>query len=198
MNKEFELEENISIDNFHLLSKNCKKLIFDEHLDIIERLIKTMMSEKRFEHSLSVAKTARKLAIANHLDPKEAYIAGILHDVTKYFSLEEHLAYLNYYDKDKCDVLEPILHSYSAVYFIKEKFNYYNKNVLNAIYHHTDAKSHSKLAMILYIADKREPLRGIDDDILATAYIDLDKAFWMMKEDVKEYIKKKHERNGIN
>lgn len=191
--KEFELEENITIDNFHLLSKACKKIIFEEHIDIIERLVATMMNEKRFKHSISVANTCKALALANHYDPKKAYIAGVLHDVTKFLNHDEQMQILKYYDPDKCDKAEPILHSYSAPYFIKNKFNYYDADVLNAIYHHTDGESNSKLAKILYIADKREPLRAIDDNLLDLAFIDLDKAFILLKEDVKEYIKKKHE-----
>ena len=198
MTKDFELEENITIDNFHLLTKSTKKLIFAEHLDIIEKLVQGMMNEKRFKHSLSVAKVCYDLAKAHHLNAHDAYIAGILHDVTKFLNHDEQMHYLEYYDSAKCNCPEPILHSYSAVYFIKNKFNYYNSDVLNAIYHHTDGESNSRLAMILYIADKREPLRGIDDHILAEAFIDLDEAFKDLKEDVKEYIKKKHERNGIN
>ena len=66
----------------------------------------------------------------------------------------------------------------------------HDEEVLNAIYHHSDGLSHSKLAMIIYIADKREPLRQIDDNILNLAYSDLYKAFEVLKCDVKEYVLK--------
>ena len=88
---------------------------------------------------------------------------------------------------------EPILHSYSAKYFIKEKLNYYDDEVLEAIYHHTDGLSNGKLSKILYIADKREPLRGLDPHILNLAYTDLNKAFIELKEDVKEYLANRNE-----
>lgn len=186
-------EKDITIDNFHLLSKSAKHIIFEKHLDILENLVSSMISDKRFKHSQSVANVCRDLAKKWGVDEKKAYIAGILHDITKSFTLNEHLNYLKYYDIDKVNEVEPILHSYSAKYFIKDKLNYYDTEVLNAIYHHTDGESNAKLAMILYIADKREPLRGLDPKLLDLAYKDLYLAFKLLKEDVKEYIKKKDE-----
>lgn len=186
-------EEDITLDNFHLLSKSAKHIIFDKHIDIIERLAASMTSQKRFAHSQSVANVCKDLAKRWHVNEDKAYLAGILHDITKSFTLEEHLNYLKYYDLSKVDEVEPILHSYSAKYFIKEKFNYYDNEVLNAIYHHTDGESNAKLAMILYIADKREPLRNLDPKLLNLAYEDLGLAFRLLKEDVKEYIKNKNE-----
>ena len=41
------------------------------------------MSEKRFKHTCSVAKLAREFAVANGIDGKKAYIAGMLHDIAK-------------------------------------------------------------------------------------------------------------------
>ena len=114
-------------------------------------------------------------------------------DKNKSLSKEEHLDYLRYYDQDKMECPEPILHSYSAKYFIKEKLNYYDDEVLEAIYHHTDGLSNGKLSKILYIADKREPLRGLDPHILNLAYTDLNKAFIELKEDVKEYLANRNE-----
>lgn len=188
-----EFENTITVENFHNLTKRTKNIIFNERVDIIENLVKSMISEKRFEHSLSVAKTARSLAKSSHYDPERAYLAGILHDVTKSLSLDEHLEYLRHYDLSKISEPEPVLHSYSAKYFITEKFNLYDGDILEAIYHHTDGLSSSKLSKIIYIADKREPLRNLDPYILNLAYTDLDRAFKELKEDVKEYLKNKHE-----
>ena len=48
-----------------------------------ENLIKERLSEHRFIHSMNVAKRARELALLNGVDPDKAYLAGILHDITK-------------------------------------------------------------------------------------------------------------------
>lgn len=188
-----EFEENINIDNFHKLSKSVKTIIFSERTDILERIVSSMITKKRFEHSLSVARVSKELAIAHNYDGDKAYLAGILHDITKSLTKDQHLSYLKYYDPDKTGCPEPVLHSYSAKYFIKEKLNYYDDEVLEAIYHHTDGLSNGKLAKILYIADKREPLRGLDPYILNLAYQDLNRAFIELKEDVKEYLSNRNE-----
>ena len=55
--------------------------------------------------------------------------------------------------------------------------------------------SHDKLSIILYIADKREPLRGIDDEIAEIAKKDLMKAYELLDHDVERYLKEvKNER----
>lgn len=192
-----KFEDQITIDNFHNLSNKLKKIIFDERIDIIERLTKeTINNTKRFDHSLSVANVMSNLAKKHHIDPYKAYLAGLLHDITKYLPLEDQYAYLKCYDQDKLDAPKGILHSYTAKYFIKEKFNFYDKDILNAIYHHADGECKSKMAMMLYIADKRDPLRNLDPKILNIAYDDLYLAFKMMKDDVKEYLNNKND--GIN
>ncbi len=46
-------------------------------------LIKNTLSEYRFHHSMCVAEKARELAVKYKLDADKAYLAGVLHDVTK-------------------------------------------------------------------------------------------------------------------
>ncbi len=178
----------IDIDNFHLLSKKRKAEIFKEHPEDLLELIEPLLDKKRFLHTKSVAEVAVKLAKIHHVDENKAYLAGILHDITKGLSDDEHIAILKAYDLIRLKNPKPIWHSYSAVYYIKEKLNLYDGDILNAIYHHTDGLSNSKLAMIIYIADKREPLRKIDDHILEHAYVDLYKAFRELKIDVMRYV----------
>ncbi len=176
------------IATFHLLSKKDKAIIFKDRPYIIRDIVKDVLPYERFIHSMSVADLAIALAKRYHIDPHKAYLAGILHDITKPLSKEEHLAYLRYYDPAKVDSPEPVLHSFSAPFFIREKLNYYDGDVLDAIYHHTYGTSDAMLAKILYIADKREPLRGIEDDILDKAFSDIHKAFIELKKDVEEHV----------
>ena len=58
-------------------------------------LIKSSLSDYRFNHSINVAKRARELARIYGLDEEKAYLAGILHDITKEtdYSLQEE--YMN-------------------------------------------------------------------------------------------------------
>ena len=45
--------------------------------------LKSNLSEKRFEHTMGVAKTAVELAKIYSADAEKAYLAGLLHDCYK-------------------------------------------------------------------------------------------------------------------
>ena len=52
-------------------------------IDYYKNVIKSKMSKKRYEHSLSVSFYAKELAKIYAADEAKAEIAGILHDITK-------------------------------------------------------------------------------------------------------------------
>lgn len=185
----------VSFDNFMQLSSKDRKCILND-IELLKVLVKKNISNKRYEHSLSVAKECCKLAKIHHVDVNKAYYAGILHDVCKFESgdIKKLINYLKYYDPNKLQYHEATYHSFIAKYYLKEKCNYHDKDVLNAIYNHTICRSKDKLSLILYIADKREPLRGINDNILQIAQKDLYKAYVLLTKAVEEYLKGKNER----
>ena len=186
--------ENVTFDNFMSLPSKDRRYILND-LDSLKVLIKKNMSEKRYKHSLSVADLCLNLAYHHHVDPLKAYKAGLLHDVCKDIDHDDINEYLKYYDPDKLNGLYGAYHSWVAKYYLKEKLNYHDKDILNAIYNHTVCESKDKLSLILYIADKREPLRNIDDGILDLAYTDLYKAYDLLHWDVERYIEEvKNER----
>ena len=176
-------------------SKLRKKIINDPEL--IKIMLRKNVSESRYNHSLSVADLCYKLALKHKVDPDRAYMAGLLHDVCKFTKDKEHLLveYLKYYDPDKLKESPGIHHSYVGKYYLREMTNYHDSKILNAIYNHTICRSKDKLSLIVYIADKREPLRNINDEILDIAYKDLYKAYQLLNKDVERYIKEvKNER----
>lgn len=190
----------VTFDNFYSFdSKTRKKLVND--YEAIKKMVKANVSEHRYLHSLSVADTCRELALLHGVNPEKAYMAGLLHDCCKFPDsdstgiLEE---YLKYYDPDKLEgkysQAYGVYHSWVAKYYLKEKLNFHDSDILNAIYNHTICESNDKLSIILYIADKREPLRNINDDILDIAKIDLKKAYNKLTWDVKRYIEENNER----
>ncbi len=180
--------EEINFDDFMSYDSKLRKKIINDP-ELLKIMVKKNLKKSRYAHSLSVAELSRKLALIHHVDPQKAYIAGLLHDCTKYLSNEEHDEYFRYYDKDKLKMPEPIKHSFSAKYYLKEKLNFHDKDILNAIYNHTSCTSKDRLSLIIYIADKREPLRNIDDGIVLLAKKDLYKAFEQLSRDVERYIK---------
>ena len=180
--------DDICFDDFMSYDSKLRKKIINDP-ELLKIMIKKNLKKSRYDHSLSVADMAKDLAKIHHADPYKAYIAGLLHDCTKYLSNDEHDSYFRFFDPDKIDYPEPIKHSFSAKYYLKEKLNFHDKDILNAIYNHTICNSRDKLSMIIYIADKREPLRNIYDDIAELAKKDLYKAFEELSKDVERYIK---------
>ena len=63
-----------------------------EHSDYIRSFIKNIQGEKRYKHTLGVEKEAYilgKMFLPDKCD--KLALAGLLHDITKNMSLEEHL-----------------------------------------------------------------------------------------------------------
>lgn len=187
------MTDDINFDDYMSYDSKLRKKIINDP-ELLKIMIKKNLKPSRYDHSISVGETARMLAKIHHVDENKAYIAGILHDCTKYLTNEEHDEYLRYYDSDKLDCPESIKHSFSAKYYLKEKLNFHDSDILNAIYNHTICNSRDKLSLIIYIADKREPLRNIDDNILEIAKKDLYKAYELLNIDVEKYLKGKNER----
>ena len=162
------------------------------NIDELTTIVKNTLSEKRFIHTLGVAKLARELATYNHIDPDKAYIAGLLHDVTKEMdeSWQDQML-TKYNDTVKIKAPRKIKHSYTAKYYAMEKFNITDEDILDAMYNHTICMSDKPLAKIIYIADKREEGRKLDNKEVEVAKYDLDKAYRMVKDDVSKYLELK-------
>ena len=120
-------------DNFHLLSSKQRKFILNND-EVLTDLLKTNLSEKRFVHSLGVAKLAKELAAYHNVDIHKAYIAGLLHDVAKELSVEESDLYLKYYDPLRLDSPIKVKHSYVGKYYLKDKLNFNDKDILKEFF----------------------------------------------------------------
>lgn len=163
----------------------------DEQGFYIEEQVRSCMSEKRFLHSQSVAKVCVEIAKAHHMDTHRAYLAGMLHDVCKEWSLPQLHAYMKQLDAAHLDEAKAIWHGYVAAHYIKRAFGIYDKGIAHAIYHHVKGESTEPLAMLLYISDKVEPTRGYDSDKeIALCKRDLKKGFLLVHEQQKAYLKK--------
>ncbi|MBZ2387403.1 bis(5'-nucleosyl)-tetraphosphatase (symmetrical) YqeK [Anaerococcus murdochii] len=147
--------------------------------DIQNKLINDI-GEKRFKHSLRVAETAVKLADNYGLDPKKAYLAGLIHDCAKY----NEEAYIKKYNIDfsiypVCSIKDPVLHSFLGAEVAKKVYNICDRDVLKAIeYHTTGRPDMSDLEKIIFIADAIEPARDFEgiDKIRKLAFENLNKA----------------------
>ena len=59
--------------------------------EALKSILKSRLNEKRYYHSLCVAKEAERLAEKYGGDAEKACLAGLLHDITKNAQDEEHL-----------------------------------------------------------------------------------------------------------
>ena len=133
----------------------------------------------RYAHILGVARTAGRLARAHGVDPLQARIAGLLHDLARLYPGERLL--LECADRgmpiDAFEQANPVvLHARLGAELARDEFGVDDEAILSAIRKHTlAAATMSPLDEILYLADGLEPGRDFIGraDILALAFDDL-------------------------
>ena len=161
-------------------------------IEDLDKIVNSKLSNRRYLHSLGVAKLAKELAISHGIDPNKAYIAGLLHDITKEMNDEyQDALFKKHNDLDKINVKPKVKHSYSSKYYLLDELGIDDEDILDAVYNHTICNSNNPLALIVYIADKREENRGINDDIVATSHKNLKLGYEMLQKDVERYLKSK-------
>lgn len=156
---------------------NMKKLTCGQ----LRAISYSMIRAKRIPHVRGTEREAVKLARHWGADVRSARRAAILHDCTKYYTVEEHFAICAQYDI-KLDRLEQqsekLLHSKTGAALACHIFGE-SQAVQAAIYYHTTGKGNmSLLEKILYLADYMEPHRDFPgvERLRALAYVDLDAA----------------------
>lgn len=121
------------------------------------QIIREKMGDYRFTHSCNVAKEAVLLAKLYGGDEHKAYVAGILHDITKEIDGQEQLQII----KDGGIILDSVQqnapklwHSVSGSVYVQTHLGIGDSDVINAIrYHTTGRKGMSLLEKIIYTAD---------------------------------------------
>lgn len=122
-----------------------------------KQIIRELMGDYRFTHSCNVAQEAVTLAELYGCNPKKAYLAGILHDITKEIPHEEQLQIM----KDGGIILDSVQqnapklwHAVSGSVYVQTHLGIDDSDVINAIrYHTTGRKGMSLLEKIIYTAD---------------------------------------------
>jgi len=149
----------------------------------------SLVKPKRITHIQSVADLSAELARINGYDVNKAEIAGLFHDCTKKLDKKETARIMRLTAPKRIGESFPILHQYTGSYFLKHELGYTDYEVYMAIRWHCDGNYESTLGKIIYLADKLDPTRGLDNkDILELAKKDLDQAFIEEKKRQKEYL----------
>ena len=152
-------------------------------IDNYKNKLKSMLSEKRYKHSLGVCDEAVKLAEKYGADTEKAYTAGILHDCAKGYDSDEQIKLCQKYGVVLDDITlacKPVIHAPLGAKIAKAEYGVNDKDVLDAIMCHTVAKENmSLLDKIIYIADMIEPMRDFDgvEELRKAAYENIDRAF---------------------
>lgn len=147
----------------------------------IKTKLKKDLSHFRYDHSIRVAKEAKRLAKHYHIDKKKAYLTGLIHDIAKELTEEEN----NYWIKKgnlssdlQKEEYKNIKHADIGAIIAKEEYNL-DDDICNAIKYHTIGnKDMDMLAKIIFIADKigRKKIPEALKPVKKLAYQDIDEA----------------------
>ena len=175
-------------------------------MDYINLLYKKLKSSgsnnylKRFNLSIGVAVTCIEIAKSNNvnLDFDKLFIAGLLHDYSKYTSISEYERLLDKYCLDKGVLKEnkKVLHGICGYLVVLDELNISDEDILNAIkYHVFGNDSMSVYEEIVYLSDFVEPNRTGDfyDNIRKYAYNDYKKAIAIATKELIDYLESLNE-----
>lgn len=165
------------------------------NLTKIRKAMEKTLDPKRFEHTLGVAYTSAALAMRYGADVLDAETAGMLHDCAKCMSNEKRISLCekHHISVNEIERRNPfLLHAKVGSYIAMQKYHIHNSDIINAILNHTTGRPDmSLLEKIVYVADYIEPGRKQAPhltEIRRQAFIDLDKALYMILEDTLVYL----------
>ncbi|WP_411677755.1 bis(5'-nucleosyl)-tetraphosphatase (symmetrical) YqeK [Caproicibacter sp.] len=127
------------------------------NLESYKSAIRGFLGDKRYEHSVCVARAAAHLAQRYGADEKKAETAGILHDIMKDLPQEEQKKKMRQYGIRLTDVEKnapKLWHAILASEYIRRELGVTDPEILQAVrYHTTGRENMTLLDKILFIAD---------------------------------------------
>ena len=122
-----------------------------------KELVRSRLSDKRYEHTINVKKMAVKLAKHYGTDPEQAALAALLHDAAKELPKDEMRAIMQAYPQYAQGGEArptPVWHGICAAILARTEWGVTDEAVLSAIACHTAGKAGmTQLDKILYLAD---------------------------------------------
>lgn len=129
-----------------------------------ERLIKESLSEYRYTHSMNVAVRARELARLNGVDEDKAYLAGILHDITKEMPYDEQEKYMALSPSALEKSNKLVYHQISGAEYVRTRLGITDEEILSGIRYHTTGRANMTVFdMVIYLADLTGAERSYND-----------------------------------
>lgn len=162
------------------LTADCRNMTDDE----LQITALSLLKESRVNHVLGCARTAVQLAELWGVSQRDAYRAGILHDVTKALPGALQLELCDRYgvELDSFSRENPkTIHAITGAAVAQKVFGEDEAVVLAIESHTTGKKNMNTLEKIIYIADYMEPNRNFEgvEELRRLAYSDLDAALKM-------------------
>lgn len=128
-----------------------------EKINEYESLIKSRLSQYRYNHSMNVAESAVYLAEKYGADCEKAYVAGVLHDIMKEESLEIQRQFIESdgYKMTGTELAVPsVYHQMSGAAYCKKVLGIDDDEIIGAIRFHTTGKADmTLLEKVVYTAD---------------------------------------------
>lgn len=136
---------------------------YNKYKDILQE----RLTPKRYYHSLCVADEAVRLANKYGGNSDKAYLAGLLHDITKNASEQEHLHIFREFGIMLNDIeknAEKLWHAISGAAYIEHILGINDEEIITAVRYHTTSRAGmTQLEKILYLADFTSRDRDYDD-----------------------------------
>lgn len=136
--------------------------------DELIRAVSAGMPSKRWKHTEGVMETAVILANRFGADPVKADLAALLHDLAKFWPIEDQVAVIveNQLDMELLQYDKQLLHAEVGAFVAKRDYGIEDPEVLDAIRYHTSGRIGMTLMdKIVCLADYIEPGRdfpGVD------------------------------------
>lgn len=167
----------------------------------INNYLKENLKPSRYEHSLSVANEAKKLASIYKANEEKAYFTGLIHDCAKNMPEELQLELIKNFNEFPLydgELENPaLIHAITGAIVANREFGVNDKEILSAIRYHTMGRVNmSLLEKIIYIADLTEPLRNYPfaGTLRELSYKNINKAIIMSIDNTVNYLTEKKMR----
>lgn len=178
-------------NKLNYLHRDVLNYIYDNRL-YVEDFVRTRVKPKRFEHSVSVAHLCEQMAFHNHLDSQKAYYIGLFHDIAKSMTKEEMEPWMDILCPENKSYPIPVWHGWVGSEIVDRIFYINDWQIKNAIYHHVLGTSDDPYAMIVFCADKLDPLRDYDTSYgIDLCFKDIRKGFEYELEENRKYLEGK-------
>ncbi|MBR0137625.1 MAG: nicotinate (nicotinamide) nucleotide adenylyltransferase [Erysipelotrichaceae bacterium] len=177
--------------DFRFIPDHLKRFIMDHDL-YQETIARSFYDDGRWIHVESVADLAREIAKTNGIDPDNAYKAGLFHDCTKRFDDLQQQFYMDLYATEEEKKLnKAIWHQVTGAVYMKKVYRLEDKEIFNAIRHHTTGDLNQKLSRLIYVCDKLDPSRGYDSsETIELCRRDLDLGYAAVVKQQHDYLVK--------